>query len=229
MGKLSSWGNFPKIEGSLFFTREYDSLKSYVVNSQKGFIPRGNGRSYGDSALSPNVVSMLGFNRIIDFDVENGVITAESGVLLSELLEVIVPRGYFLPVTPGTKFITLGGAVASNVHGKNHHKEGSLASFTLAMGIMTSDGTVQVCQPDQNQELFRQTLGGMGLTGVILWVSIRLRKIETAYISQVNHKAKNLAELLTLFETSQDSTYSVAWIDCQKTGNAMGRSILMLG
>lgn len=228
MGKLSSWGNFPQIEGTEFFTREFEPLKSYLETTEN-FIPRGNGRSYGDSALHPRVLSMLGFNRILDFDPLNGILTAEAGVLFSELLEVLVPRGFFLPVTPGTKFITLGGAIASNVHGKNHHKEGAFANFVLAIGLMTGDGQELVCTPYQNQELFRQTLGGMGLTGVILWVTFSLKKIETSYIQQVNHKANNLEELLILFEDCQASTYSVAWIDCQKGGKAMGRSILMLG
>ncbi len=228
MGRLSSWGNFPQVEANEFFTRDYESLSRYLVSTDE-FIPRGNGRSYGDSALHPMTLSMLGFNRILDFNATKGILTAEAGVLFSELLEVLVPRGFFLPVTPGTKFITLGGAVASNVHGKNHHKEGGFANFVHAIGLMNADGQELTCTPNQNQELFRQTLGGMGLTGVILWVTFELKKIETSYIQQVNHKARNLEELLILFENSQTSTYSVAWIDCQKGGKAMGRSILMLG
>lgn len=228
MDKYSSWGNFPVIDGESYFTRDYALLAKYL-DEVDSCIPRGNGRSYGDSALQPKMLSMLGFNRILSFDKGNGVLTAEAGVLFSELLEVLVPQGFFLPVTPGTKFITLGGAIASNVHGKNHHKEGAISAFTHELGLMLEDGRILTCSPTKNVELFRQTLGGMGLTGVILWVTLGLKKIQTSAIRQVNHKAKDLEALLGLFESSEASTYSVAWIDCQKSGKGLGRSILMLG
>lgn len=228
MAKLSSWGNYPLIEAKEFYTHEFEPLSDYIQSTET-FIPRGNGRSYGDSALNGKVASMLGFNRILNFDVVRGELTAEAGVLFSDLLEVLVPKGFFLPVTPGTKFITLGGAIASNVHGKNHHKEGAFSNFVLELGLMTAQGQYIICSPTNHSDIFRQTIGGMGLTGVILWVRFRLKKIQSSYIKQVNHKAKNLGELLSLFESCNSSTYSVAWIDCQKGGKDLGRSILILG
>ncbi len=228
MVKVSSWGNYPVIEGEEYFTRDYGHIQNYL-RTKDSLIPRGNGRSYGDSALQPKMLSLLGLNRILDFDPASGLLKAEAGVLFSEILEVMVPRGYFLPVTPGTKFITIGGAIASNVHGKNHHKEGAISNFIGEIGLMLEQGNVITCSPSSNSELYRQTIGGMGLTGVMLWAEIRLRKIETSYIHQINHKAKDLNELLSLFDSSQASTYSVAWIDCQRSGKGLGRSILMLG
>ncbi len=175
------------------------------------------------------MINTLRFDKILSFDEQQGIITCQSGLLLSDLLQVIVPRGWFLPVTPGTKFITVGGAVASDVHGKNHHVDGSFSRHVVAMTVLTGLGHVMECSPSQNTDLFQATCGGMGLTGLIMVVKFRLKKIETSYIKQKQIKAENLEEAMVLFAEYSDYTYSVAWIDCLKSGSRFGRSILMLG
>ena len=149
--------------------------------------------------------------------------------MLDQVLEVIIPAGWFLPVTPGTKFITVGGAVASDVHGKNHHIEGSFSNHILEMEIVLASGENLTCSPGFNQDLFGATCGGMGLTGIISRVKFRLKKIETSFIRQKQIKARNLQELIRLFDEYKEYNYSVAWIDCLKKGPHFGRSILMLG
>ncbi|HEX8279471.1 MAG TPA: FAD-binding oxidoreductase, partial [Segetibacter sp.] len=193
------------------------------------YIVRGNGRCYGDSSLSDNIVSTLKYDKVISFDIANGLFECESGITLDQVLEIIVPKGWFLPVTPGTKFITVGGAIASDVHGKNHHVDGSFSNHVAEMEILLADGTVKICSPLQNEDLFSATCGGMGLTGVITRAKFDLKKIETSFIKQKQIRADNLEELLQLFQKYSHYTYTVAWIDCLKKGKNFGRSILILG
>lgn len=228
MATLYNWGIYPKIEARILETGRKADLPSLLEHSTE-VIARGNGRCYGDSALQQDVFSTLKLNKIHHFDTQNGRVRAEAGLLLSDILTVIVPAGYFLPVTPGTKFITLGGAVASNIHGKNHHKEGAIARYIESMDILTERGMVCNCSAVNEPELFARTIGGMGLTGIILTVTLRLKKIETSYIRQKSVKAKCLQQILEFFEEYQEYTYSVAWIDCLAKGQQLGRSILMLG
>ncbi|WNC44260.1 FAD-binding oxidoreductase [Thermosynechococcus sp. GLH187] len=193
-------------------------------------IARGNGRAYGDSALnSEATLQMRHFNRLLGFNPHTGQLIAEAGVLLAEILEIFVPRGWFPLITPGTKFVTVGGMIAADVHGKNHHKEGSFVHSLDWLDLLTSEGQIYRCSPSENQDLFYWTVGGMGLTGVILRAAFRLRPIETAWIRQTTRIAKHLDEVIDLFEAAQDVTYSVAWIDCLATGSQLGRSVLMLG
>ncbi len=193
------------------------------------FIPRGNGRCYGDASLGQRTISTLKYDKILSFDPATGIFECQSGLTLDQILEVIVPRGWFLPVTPGTKFITVGGAVASDVHGKNHHIDGSFSNHMLDMDIVLASKKMITCSPRMNEDLFEATCGGMGLTGLITRVRFQLKKIETSFIKQKQIKAGNLEELIRLFETYHQYTYSVAWIDCLKKGEQFGRSILMLG
>lgn len=224
---ITNWNNFPVIEAEEI-SFDHDRELSQKLNGHPT-IPHGNGRCYGDASLSTSVVNTLRYDKILSFDIQQGIITCQSGILLSDLLEVIVPYGWFLPVTPGTKFITIGGAVASDVHGKNHHVDGSFSRHILSMSIHTGTGLVMTCSKNLNDDLFRATCGGMGLTGVILDVTFRLKKIETSFIKQKQIKAENLDEAMVLFAEHSDYTYSVAWIDCLKRGKQFGRSILMLG
>lgn len=225
---VTNWNNYP-IEkskvSSPVFAQDFD--KPLADNSS--FIVRGNGRCYGDASLGSSILSSLKFNRILSFDPTQGIITCQSGLMLSEILELVMPAGWFLPVTPGTRFITVGGAVASDVHGKNHHKDGSFSQHIIALKILTPTGSVILCSTTENSEYFWFTCGGMGLTGIILEVTFRLKKIETGFIKQVQVKANGLDEVLDLFEQYSHYTYSVAWIDCLKTGSHFGRSILMVG
>jgi len=225
---IQNWGNFPKIKSEVLESSNYSEIKD-LINKRSKLIARGNGRCYGDSSLQSTIISTLKLNKFLLFDKEKGILKIESGVLLSEILEVIIPFGFFLPVTPGTKWITIGGAVASNIHGKNHHKEGAISNFIESFELITDESNVINCSRIENTEIFINTIGGMGLTGIITTVTIQLKRIETAYINQKTVKAKCLSEVLDYFEQYNHYTYSVAWIDCLKKGSNMGRSILMLG
>jgi decaprenylphospho-beta-D-ribofuranose 2-oxidase len=228
MERIFNWGIYPTIDAECTTLNAVDKVAAYVRTTD-AFIPRGNGRCYGDSALQPKILSTLALNKFLSFDTVNGIIKTEAGVLLSEILEVIVPKGFFLPVTPGTKFITMGGAVASNIHGKNHHKDGAISQYIECFDLMIESGEIVCCSRTENTEHFINTIGGMGLTGVVLTVTLRLKKIETSYIKQKAVKAKNIHAILDYFEQYQHYTYSVAWIDCLSKGDSLGRSILMLG
>jgi decaprenylphospho-beta-D-ribofuranose 2-oxidase len=223
---ITNWNNYPVVEAQEV---SFDFQKELVVKLAHSSIPHGNGRCYGDASLYTDVINTLRFDKILAFNEQHGIITCQSGVLLSDLLQIIVPRGWFLPVTPGTKFITVGGAVASDVHGKNHHVDGAFSRYIVSMAVLTGTGETMKCSKDLNADLFWATCGGMGLTGVILEVQFRLKRIQSSYIRQKQIKASNLDEVMALFDANTESTYSVAWIDCLKSGKHFGRSILMLG
>jgi decaprenylphospho-beta-D-ribofuranose 2-oxidase len=226
--EIANWGNYPSMESDERNFSMLDDIRKYVQTAN-GFIPRGNGRCYGDASLAANTICTTRFDKILSFDTQTGVFECESGITLDQVLDVIVPKGWFLPVTPGTKFITIGGAVASDVHGKNHHVDGCFSHHIEEMDILLSDGALVTCSSGRETDLFEATCGGMGLTGVITRVKFKLKKIETAYIRQKQIKAANLEEVLRLFEEYKGYTYSVAWIDCLKKGDGFGRSILILG
>ena len=226
--KVTNWGNFPVVEKEIKSEDSLQKIINFIDNSNE-IIARGNGRCYGDASLSEHIFSTKRLNKFISFDRLNGVLECESGVLLSEILEVIVPQGYFLFVTPGTKFITVGGAIASDVHGKNHHAEGCFSEYLISFSLLNENGDVLQCSQTENVDKFWSTIGGMGLTGIILSAKFKLKNIETAYIRQESIKAENLDEIFKLFDESENWTYNVAWIDCLQTGNNIGRSILMRG
>jgi FAD/FMN-containing dehydrogenase len=224
---IANWSNFPTREAEVFSLREDRDID--IALRQNDIIARGLGRCYGDASLAPNIISTTKYNSILSFDPATGIIECQSGVSLTELLDVFVPRGWFLPVTPGTKFITIGGAVASDVHGKNHHSEGAFSNHVLSLEVHTPAFGALHCSPVENADLFRATCGGMGLTGIILKAKFKLKRIESAYIRQKQIKASNLGEVLDLFESHKSFTYSMAWIDCLKKGIHFGRSILIVG
>ena len=226
--KIANWGNYPVMESDEKSFAYFDQLQSALASTDT-VIPRGNGRCYGDASLEKNTLSTLKYDKILSFDTDKGFFECQSGITLDKVLEVIVPKGWFLPVTPGTKFITVGGAVASDVHGKNHHLDGAFSAHVLEMDVLLGNGETITCSPLVHSDLFWATCGGMGLTGIITRVKFDLKKIETSFISQKQVKAKNLDEVLELFEKYKNYTYSVAWIDCLKKGENFGRSILILG
>jgi len=226
--QIANWGNYPAMESDER-SFAFDEQLNELVNKEGNFIPRGNGRCYGDASLATTTVSTLKYDKILSFDTENGILECQSGITLDQVLEVIVRKGWFLPVTPGTKFITVGGAIASDVHGKNHHVDGCFSHHVFEMDVLTGTGQTITCSHRHYTDLFEATCGGMGLTGVITRVKFGLKKIETAYIKQKQVKAENLEEVLQLFDKYKDYTYSVAWIDCLKKGKGFGRSILILG
>ena len=225
---LSGWGNYPKLDSDTFEYAQDESLKAYIAE-QKDLIAYGNGRSYGDSALSRHIVEIRPHHYFLDFDASSGVLCVQAGVLLAEILESFVPRGWFLKITPGTKFVTIGGAIASDVHGKNHHNAGCFSEAVINLDLMLPDGQIISCSKTQNPELFRATCGGMGLTGIILSAQIALKKINSNQIIQTTVKTRNLEETFSAFSQYGNESYSVAWIDCLARGDSMGRSILMTG
>lgn len=226
--RVANWGNYPYSES--YFNEFHNSAEAEEYLGQNPtLILRGAGLSYGDASLSKNILSSQRFNRILTFDPQLGVITAECGATLDEILKVIVPQGWFLPVTPGTKFITVGGAVAGDVHGKNHHSEGSFCRYVTKLTVMLANGEMQVCDRDNNSLLFKTICGGLGLSAAILTVQFRLKAIESSFIKQENIIVNNLDEMLAKLQDFESSTYSVSWIDCLAKGKSLGRGVIMLG
>jgi decaprenylphospho-beta-D-ribofuranose 2-oxidase len=227
--KLSGWGRYPVIDARVHAPPDEAALRR-VVTSDGSVIARGNGRAYGDSAINPSAtIDMRRFNRMVCFDPQTGQLTVEAGVILADVIAAFLPRGWFPAVTPGTKFVTLGGMIAADVHGKNHHKEGSFRAFVDWIDIMDADGMVRRCSRTEHSELFDYTLGGMGLTGIIMRVAFRLRPVETGWMCQTTVPASDLKEAMAVFEQAQETTYSVAWIDCLGADKNLGRSLVMLG
>lgn len=226
---LAGWGRFPVRDCTVWQPTTSQGLHE-VLTPLPASIARGNGRSYGDASLNPDAtINVLRLDRLIAFDEATGVLTCEAGVLLSDIVAAFVPRGWFPPVTPGTQMVTIGGMIASDVHGKNHHVAGSFCDHVDWLDLDLGDGHVLRCSPFENAELFAATCSGMGLTGVIVRAAFRMLKIESAYIRQRTVRAANLEQALAVFEQSQCATYSVAWIDCLATGKALGRSAILLG
>ncbi|CAA7389365.1 FAD-binding oxidoreductase [Chryseobacterium fistulae] len=226
--KVTNWGNFPVVEKEMKSEDSFKRIKDFIL-SHNEVIARGNGRCYGDASLGESIFSTKKLNKFISFDRLNGIIECESGVLLSDVLEIAVPQGLFLYVTPGTKFVSVGGAIASDVHGKNHHAEGCFSEYVIEFRLMTENGDIITCSREENTDKFWATIGGMGLTGIILTAKFKLKNIESAYIRQESIKAENLDEIFRLFDESESWTYTVAWIDCLQKGKNIGRSILMRG
>jgi len=227
--KLAGWGNFPSVDCRVISAAGQDALRASVM-AEPSLIARGNGRSYGDAALNPKATLLTRrHDHIIAFDPVSGLLTAESGLLLADLLDIFIPRGWFPPVTPGTKFVTLGGMVAADVHGKNHHGAGSFSNHIESLDVIQADGRVVTCSRSQHADLFAATCGGMGLTGLISSVSFRMKPIRTAWIRQQIIRCANLTDAMAQIEATQHWTYSVAWIDCLSGGADAGRCLLYLG
>lgn len=230
---LSGWGRYPVQSCELERPERYADLRPNAASLiEHGLIARGQGRSYGDAALNENgrVILTERVNRLLEFDTKQGILRAEAGMTLVEILEVIVPKGWFLPVTPGTKFVSLGGCVAADVHGKNHHHEGSFGNHILSIELILADGSDVTCSPTERPELFWATVGGMGLTGIIGEVKFKLVPIANSQMIVRHHAAKNLEQLFHhLQDAAMDDRYTVAWIDSLATGKNLGRGIAMCG
>lgn len=208
-----SWGRYPQQPQRIhpLWTRH----SPLPVLGAK-LLPRGNGRSYGDVCLNSEGVLLhtRGLDHFISFDWERGVLTCEAGVTLAEILTMIVPRGWFLPVTPGTKFVTLGGAIANDVHGKNHHRSGSFGHFVRRLELLRSDETRIICSRDDHSDWFAATIGGLGLTGLITWAEIQLRPIWNEWLAAETLRYRSIDEFFELSaESARDYEYTVAWID----------------
>jgi len=229
--KLTGWGRYPAAESRVYRPEKIVELAAIVAANSSTLIPRGAGRAYGDAAINDRnrVVDLQRLNRMLAFDEHGGVLRCEPGVTIAEIIEVFLPRGFFPPVTPGTKFVTLGGSIAADVHGKNHHRDSSLGNHVMSLDVMLASGEVRRCSRELNPDLFWATVGGMGLTGVILEVEIRLRRAESAWIEGEVVRADDVDQAIETFERAdRDYQYSVAWIDCA-TASSLGRSVINLG
>ncbi|MCA1338166.1 FAD-binding oxidoreductase [Pseudooceanicola marinus] len=227
--KLSGWGRYSPVDCRVLTPRAEAELAGYL-QGEDPVIARGNGRAYGDPALNEAAtISMRRLDRMISFDPATGVLVAQAGVLLADVISSVLPQGWFPLVTPGTRFVTLGGMAASDVHGKNHHVHGSFRASVLWLDLVEADGQTRRVSPEATPELFDQTLGGMGLTGLITRLAIQLTRVESGWIRQETIAAPNLKAAINAFEDNAGATYSVAWIDCLARGADLGRSLVMLG
>lgn len=225
---ISGWGGYPMQQAQVILPSSLDAYKTHL-QQKTSVIARGMGRSYGDSASALNVLQTTYFDHFAEFDSATGLLTVESGVKLRDVLNITIKHGWFLRVTPGTSFVTVGGAIASDVHGKNHHVAGTFGQHVVSMSILLGTGEVVTTSPLQLPDLFHATCGGMGLTGVILKATIQLEPINSSFINKNTFKTGSLEESCEALDAGGSSTYSVAWIDCLSTGKHLGRSVLMLG
>ncbi|MEI7466246.1 MAG: FAD-binding oxidoreductase [Burkholderiales bacterium] len=226
--ELHGWGRHPRVQAQVVNPASREQAVRSLAEPG-ALIARGLGRSYGDSSLAPRVLAMRPWDRFRAFDEASGVLECDAGVSLKEILDTFVPRGWFLPVTPGTRYVTVGGAIAADVHGKNHHVDGSFSRHVERIDLLLGNGQLLSIGPTTHPELFEATCGGMGLTGVVLAAGLRLQRIASSDILQTTHKLPNLEAALEAFEHHAGARYSVAWIDCLARGRHLGRSLLSLG
>ncbi|SFK07917.1 FAD-binding oxidoreductase [Bradyrhizobium sp. Gha] len=227
MTTVSGWGRFPVVDTEVLRPRSFEAVADAIV---AGSVARGNGRAYGDAAIgAARTIGMTGFDRVRSFDPATGRIRLEAGVLLSDLIDAFGPRGFLPFVLPGTRFVSVGGAIAADVHGKNHHGEGGFGRYVDSILLHTGAGETIEVSREQNPDAFFATVGGMGLTGVILEATMRLRTVETGWIREQVVSASDLDAAMRALQASESATYSVAWIDCVARGRDLGRSLIYLG
>lgn len=227
---LSGWGRFAPRPARIETPGNAAELAESLTGRGEAVIARGNGRAYGDAAIgAARTLSTRRLDRMLSFDPETGTLVAEAGVLLGDIIDALLPLGWFPAVTPGTKFVTLGGMLAADVHGKNHHRDGSLRAFTDWIDLIGAGGIERRCRLGDADGLFDWTIGGMGLTGVITRAAIRMRRIESGWIRQTTLAVPDLAAAMAAFERAGHAPYSVAWIDCLARGPARGRALVMMG
>lgn len=231
-----SWGRYPRYPQAVqvvHWPAEVEGTVSSVLASGQGCtLAFGMGRSYGDSCLaeSDRVVATSAMDRVLAVNWETGVISAQAGLTLGAIIDMALPRGWFPPVTPGTKFVTLGGAVANDVHGKNHHVMGTFGRHVKRLSLFRTDQGLIECSPQENAELFNATVGGLGLTGIVLSVELQLRRVNSAYVDQRSIKFGGLDDFFALSEVHDARhEYAVAWVDCLATGKQAGRGHYIVG
>ena len=231
MKLYQSWGRYPKAEHSVFAVNWRHQEVPFARFPEK-VLPFGLGRSYGDVCLNHGgtLLDTQGLRHLISFDPRTGILECEAGLPLSEIIELFLPKGWFPPVVPGTQHVTVGGAIANDIHGKNHHRAGTFGCHVLGFELLRSSGESLFCSREQNEELFRATIGGLGLTGLILWARLSLKKVPGPWM-EVEHTP--FTNLKGFFEWSDDSDekyeYTVAWVDCVSGAGKAGRGIFIRG
>lgn len=227
MTLVSGWGRFPVVDSDVLRPRSFAAVDEAVM---AGSVARGNGRAYGDAAIGAvRTIGMTGFDRVRSFDAATGRVRLEAGVQLADLIDTFGPRGFLPFVVPGTRFVSVGGAIAADVHGKNHHCEGGFGRYVDSILLRTGQGEVIEASREQNSDAFFATIGGMGLTGIILEATLRLRQAETGWIRERVICASDLDAAMRALDAGDSATYSVAWIDCAARGRDLGRSLIYLG
>ena len=233
MESLTGWGRTaPTLARVERPTNVEEAARAVLAAGSRGAVARGLARSYGDAAQNAGgtVLDMTGLSRIREIDLQAGTVTAEAGVSLHQLMKVLLPLGWFVPVTPGTRYVTVGGAIGSDIHGKNHHVSGGFCRHVSSFDLLLADGTPRTVTRESDADLFYATAGGMGLTGVITAATVRLLPVRTSLMSVDTERAADLDDLMTrLTETDHRYRYSVAWIDLLAKGASTGRAVLTRG
>jgi FAD/FMN-containing dehydrogenase len=229
--EFESWGRYPTYPARIIPLNWQTDFPAVVQGVHDGVLPVGMGRSYGDVCLlkGGNLLLTTGMNRLLHFDAETGILTAEAGATLAQILDFAVPRGFFLPVSPGTKYVTLGGAIANDIHGKNHHVAGTFGCHITEFELVRSDGSRRICSPTENLDFYAATIGGLGLTGVITWAKLRMKPIVSRKIDYEGIQFHGIDEFLDLTRKSEHIEYTVSWIDCASTGKNFARGVFMQG
>lgn len=226
-----SWGGYPNAYHRQVISPTWRSNLPDLSEIDGNVLPFGLGRSYGDSCLNAGgiLIDTTLLNQLITFDRENGLVRCEAGVTMIDILDLIVPHGWFVPVSPGTKFVTVGGAIANDVHGKNHHTKGTFGCHVTQFELLRSTGERLLCSPTENENLFRATIGGLGLTGLITWVEFTLRPIASPLVQTESIQFGSIGEFFQLSAESEAIEYTVSWVDCTATGRNFGRGLFNRG
>ena len=226
-----SWGHYPRAAHTRVIPVAWRSDALQLEGVHETVLPHAFGRSYGDSCLNDGgaLLDATGLDRFIELDEDTGLLRCEAGVTLAEILDVVVPRGWFLPVLPGTSRVSVGGAIANDIHGKNHHRAGSFGAHVTSFELLRSSGERLLCTPARNEELFRATIGGLGLTGLIVRAEVRLVRVAGTEIAVERVRYPNLEAFFELSKLDADYEYTVAWVDCLARGRRLGRGVYLRG
>jgi FAD/FMN-containing dehydrogenase len=225
-----SWGRYPTARHSRVLPARWRDQPPALGDVPEPLLPSGCGRSYGDSGLNADgaLIDATGLDRFIKLG-DDGLLRCEAGVTLAEILDLVVPRGWCLPVVPGTRWVTVGGAIANDIHGKNHHRLGTFGTHVTRLELVRSSGERMVCSAEANPELFAATIGGLGLTGLILWAEIRLQRVAGPGIDEERIRFEGLDQFLAIAAEDAQHEYTVAWVDCLRRGRRLGRGVYFRG